>query len=279
MQRFVRTFAFLVSLLLLAGVVAACGGGGEAEPTATAVSEPTEAPEATPTEVGEAEPTVAPAGASAFDSFHYTVAMEFTISEPGAEDETFISGQVEGDFVTPDSHAFSSTFEFAGLSATQEVVIIDEDAWLRQGGGDWTETARLDTEVQDAISLSSADAGFLQDQGFAEDLAVLDSEPETINGVETRKYFIPSEAVDTLVGLLGEDFLADASGLEEFEMTVWLEEETGALVRAEFTATATAELLGEDAVTGLSPDATLAISMAINLTQINSPSIEIEPPI
>lgn len=237
-----------------------------------------EAPTAT-TEAPIARPTVAPSGASPFDSFHYTVDMEFTISEPGEEAGTLISVSVEGDFVAPDSHAFTSKFEFAGLSGTQEVVIIGDDAWLREGSGDWVQTTSSDPDVLDAIDLTSADPDFLWDEDFARNISVLDSQPETLDGVQTRRYHIPREAVDMLASLLGQGLLQDTAGLEEFEMTVWLEEETRALVRAEFTATASPELIDGGAPFDVSPDATLNVAMSIRLTSLNDPSIEIEPPL
>lgn len=285
MKRLVNALGLLAGLLLVLGLLTACGGGdGETEPTDTPEAtealeaDETQEPDGMATEPPEPGTTSEPAAGSPFDSFHYTVDLAFTVSEPGGEDEVFISGQVEGDFVAPDSHAFATTFSFAGLSATQEVVIIEGDAWIREGSGDWTETTALDPEIQDALDLSSADPGFLQDPEFADDLARLDSEPDTINGVETRRYFISREAVETLAALLGEDFLGDTSGIEEFEMTVWLEEETDALIRAELTVTASPELMAEGAPFDLDPDAELTISMFIDVTQINDPDIEIEPP-
>ncbi len=264
------TLALLAGTLVFFGIVAtACGGGGDkggAKPTST-VAEPTET---------RREPS---GGAAPFDSFHYTVDLGFTVTEPGQQEETFISGQVEGDFVGPDSHAFSSSFAFGGLSGTQEVVIIGDDAWIKEAGGDWRKATRADSAVADAIDLTSADPDFLQDPEISDALAALDSEPETINGVDTLRYHIPKSALPALTSLLGEDFLQDVSGLKEFEMTVWLEEETRALVRADLTASATPELLGQDAPFDISPDSTLTVTMLINLTQINDSDINIEPPI
>ncbi len=275
MSRF-HTLALLAGALMFFGFVAACGGGGDkdgAKATAT-VAGPTEAAEPTETRDG------APSGRAApFDSFHYTVDLGFTVTEPGKAEETFISGQVEGDFVAPDSHAFSSSFAFGGLSGTQEVVIIGNDAWIKEAGGDWRRATRADSAVADAIDLTSADPDFLQDPEIGDALSALDSEPETINGVDTLRYHIPKSALPALTSLLGEDFLQDVSGLKEFEMTVWLEEETGALVRADLAASATPELLGQDAPFDISPDATLSVTMLIDLTQINDSSISIEPPI
>src|SRR3990170_734705 len=152
MPRFPRLFALLIIAPLLAALIAACGDGGdEGEPTATAPAAEetaTEVPLATPGAT-EPEPTDTSAGLIPFDSVHYVVDLEITIAQPGEADETFISGQVEGDYVAPDSHAFTNTFEFGGLSGTDEIVIIGDDAWIREGQGDWTATSRLASEIAD----------------------------------------------------------------------------------------------------------------------------------
>lgn len=281
MPRFPRLLALLIVAPLLAALVAACGDDGdEKEPTATAPAAEETATEAPPTtpEATEPEPTES-AGLIPFDSLHYVVDLEITIAQPGEADETFISGQIEGDYVAPDSHAFSNTFEFGGLSGTEEIVIIGDDAWIREGQGDWTATSRLAPEIVNTLDLTSADPGFLSATDLAEGISALDSEPDSVNGVQTRRYQIPKEAIETLSEILGEDFLADTAGLEDFEMTVWLDEETDGLVRAELTATASPDIFGDDAGFNLAEDATVTISMTIDVTQINDPAIEIEPPI
>lgn len=287
MKRIVSALGLIACLLLVLSFVAACGGGDgdedeltdTPEATETVAAGQTEELDGMATEQPDADVTPEPAAESPFDSFHYTVDLAFTVTDPSEGEDDLITGRVEGDFVAPDSHAFSTTFEFIGLSTTQDLVVIGDDAWMREGSGDWTELDRSDSEVQGALGLTSADPGFLQDPEFAEDLAHLDSETETINGVETRRYSISKDDVEALADLLGEDFLADTSGIEELEMNVWLEEETNALVRAELTATASPELLADGAPFELSPDAEVTISMVIDVTQINDSGIEIEPPV
>jgi len=282
MPRLPRLLALLLIAPLLTGLLVACGDDGdEKEPTATAPAAEETATEAPPTtpEATEPEPTDTSAGLIPFDSVHYVVDLEITIAQPGEAEETFISGQVEGDYVAPDSHAFTNTFEFGGLSGTEEIVIIGDDAWIREGQGDWTATSRLASEIADTIDLTSADPGFLSATDLAEGISALDSEAESINGVQTRRYHIPREAIETLSEILGEDFLADTAGLEDFEMTVWLDEETDGLVRAELTATASPDIFGDDAGFNLAENATVTISMTIDVTQINDPDIEIEPPV
>jgi hypothetical protein len=269
----------VAAALLLALTLAACGGGS-GEPAATAVEEPTEGLTGEPTGAEPTEPieTGEPGAALPFDSFHYVVDLEFVIDEPNGDEQSAISGRVEGDYVAPDSHSFVSRFEFGGIGGSQEIVLIDDDAWYRQGGGAWRATTASDPDVADAIDLTSADPDFIYDPEFASDLAAIDSETETVAGVQTRRYFIPQDAVDTLAQLLGPDFLSAESGLLSFEMTVWLEEESGALVKAELSATGTPALLGTDFPLEISADATISISLTLTLSRINDPSIEVGPP-
>lgn len=276
MLRLSRKLLLLAGALLLSVLLAACNGDdGEG-------ADPADTPAATEAGNGEATDTQEPdgiLGEQPFESYHYVVDVSFSVEEPGEETSELITVEVEGDYVGPDSHAYANSFAFAGISASQEVVIIGDDAWIRLGGGDWSVTSRADPDVLDSIDLTSADPEFLQDAEFAADFAALDSEREERNGVQTRKYFIPREAVETLVDILGEGFLEDAGGLQEFEMTVWLEDETDALVRAELQAVASPELLGDEAGFAVSSDATINLSMLIDVTQINDDSISIEPPI
>lgn len=266
----------LAGALLFAGV--ACGGGNDGGAKATATQEsPTEEADATATETTDGGPT-STSTTSTFDSYHYTVDLNVTIDDPQEAEPAEVNGVIEGDFVAPNSHSFRTNYEIGGLSATQEAVIIGEDAWYREGAGGWTATSAGDATILDMLSLTSADPGFIDDAEFASNISTLDSEEESINGVDTRRYHIPKEAIATLSGLLGEDFLQNAAGLQDFEMTVWLEDESNGLVRAEFTASAGPETLGDVAPFDVSPDSVLTIDMTINLTQINDDSIEIRPP-
>lgn len=251
MIRFFRIALVPLLLVLVAGFALACDGddnGGDPTATAAMTGEPDDATEAP--------------GATATESASGTA----------------IAGHIEGDFVAPNSHAFTQRFEVGGLSGEQSVVIIGPDAWVREGSGDWERLSSDDPEVIDLLDLTSGDVDFLDSTELGDDLAALDSESEEINGVATRRYFIPREAVATLVDVLGGDFIGDAAGLEEFEMTVWVGEESGAIIRAEIEAIAGPDLLGGGTGFDISPDSSVQLSLTIDRTQINDPDIVIEPP-
>ena len=280
MHRYLRAALLVAAIALVATGAIACRSSSKKKPEPTATKTQAAATSAKRTPAGKTPAATTTTGASAaFDSFHYTVTLDFQVNDPAQPESSLINGNVEGDFVAPDSHAFTSQFDFFGLSFSEEAVIIGDDAWYRESDGDWRATTRDDADVQNALSLTSADPGFLQDPEFSSNLSGLDSESDTINGVETRRYHIPKEAIEALSQLLGESFLQDAAGLQDFEMTVWLEKETDSLVRAELTATASPEVFGGDAPFDLSPEATVSIHMTINVTRINDDRISVEPPI
>lgn len=280
MHRYLRAALLVAAIALVAtGVVACKSSSKKTAPTATKTQAAATSAKNTPAGARTAQPTAGASASPLFDSFHYTVDLDFQVNDPSQTQNSLIKGKVEGDFVAPDSHSFTSQFDFAGLSYSEQAVIIDNDAWYKDSSSDWRATTRDDADVQNAISLTSADPGFLQDPEFANNLSALDSKPDTINGVETRRYFIPKEAVQALSQLLGDSFLKNAAGLQDFQMTVWLENETRGLVRAELTATAGPEVFGANAPFNLAPDSTVSINMTINLAQINDRSISVEPPI
>jgi hypothetical protein len=272
MHRYLRAALLIAALALVAtGGIACKSGSKKTATTATKTQPVSTSAKNTPTTGASASPL--------FDSFHYTVDLDFQVNDPNQTQSSLIKGKVEGDFVAADSHSFTSQFDFAGLSYSEQAVIIGQDAWYKDSASDWRATTRDDADVQNAISLTSADPGFLQDPEFSNNLSALDSQPDTINGVETRRYFIPKEAVQALSQLLGDSFLKNSAGLQDFEMTVWLENQTGGLVRAELTATASPDVFGASAPFNVSPESTVSINMTINLVQINDESISVRPPI
>lgn len=293
MFRWLSLITAVIALALAGAVLTACNSGGdkkdEDRPTATARAgsaddeTPDDADEdATATrESGDDDDDVTPRAQStrssapgpalhAFDSFHYTVEIAFTVEgEDGG-----IGVNIEGDYVSPDSHSYQQSFSFGGISGSESAVIIGDDAWSREGDADWEESdpSFLNTD------LTSADPEFFTDPEFIDDIAVLDSEDDEVDGREARRYEFSLDDLDTIVELLGEDFLEDMEGVEDLSMIVWVDKEESALLGAELTATTTAATLGDSGL-DLDPDQLVTVQMTINVTQVNDDSIEIEAPI
>lgn len=261
----------IVALSIGLGALGCKSGGKKAEACALPTAASSQST-ATQTETPEAADLP-------FGCFHYVIDIDFSISQPGQPEQSGISGTIEGDYVSPDSHSFTNRFAVSGLAGTQDVIIIGPDAWIREGQGDWVATTADDPDVIDTITLTTVDPGFPAAGDFASDISTLDSEPDTVNSVETRRYAISNEAVQALKDLLGDSFLPDSSGIRDFEMTVWLEQESNGLVRAELTGTADRSIFGGQTGLTIPDDATVGFSMTINLTRLNDTSISIEPPI
>lgn len=291
MSRWLIIVIAAVSLSVTGIAVAACSGGGDKDeegdrPTATAQSS-TGGDEETPDDAGEATPTRASGQRTAtpraartstsagpalhsFDSFHYSVEIAFTVDD----EDGGIGVSIEGDYVSPDSHSYVQSFSFGGLSGSESAIIIGDDAWAREGEADWEESSPsfLNTD------LTSADPDFFSDPEFIEDIEVLDSDDDEVDGREARRYEFSLDDIDTIVEILGDEFLEDMEGVEDLSMTVWVDKEETALLRAELTATASAEALGDTGL-DLDPGQLVTVEMHILVTQVNDGSIEIEAPI
>jgi hypothetical protein len=270
----VATGAFLL--------LAACGGGeeeGEEKEASPAVPAATETPsEATATvtpteEAREATATVTPAETQTaageifygLDSFHYRLEMQAALS--GEEEPLGFGITSEGDYVAPDRHAWSITTDIGSLSLEEEAIVIGESAWYRSGG-DWRETTVDDPDIQDAVDFSTMDPDFFPD---LEDFEGLRGE----DGLKVRHYQVSEEAVDFLKSFMDVE---DLEGIEQFSMEFWVASDGGWPVRMIFQGRATAEAMELEGLG--SPEGSLVdFSLRFDVTQVNDPSVTIEPPI
>lgn len=264
MLRLIHVLVLTLGLVVVAAFSFTCDGGEAEEPE--------------PTETATVEPTSTPEPPLGLDSFHYSVALEIGIDEPGTEDDSSVNGMVEGDFAAPWSHAWEQTFNVGAIGGTESFVIIGDDAWKRDGNGEWQQTTASDPEVTDSTDLTAADPDFLSDLEFTNELGAIEGEPEEVNGVQTLRYDL-SDSIAALVDIFGTDFFqGDAAEFQDLDMVVWLEEDTNTLVRADLTALAGPDVFG-DAPFAVSPDADVTIHMTIDISKLNDTSIDIEPPI
>lgn len=300
-----RLLARLGAPILIAALVAtsvACGSGGDkksATSTPADASDSTAAPTkraGTPTAKATsgttstkaagsktASATGTPKAASTvsatngLDSYHYTVNIEFSVTG----NANGINGKIEGDYVAPGSHAFTQTFEVAGIKGEESTVIIGGDAWQKQTSGDWKKTTADDPAVVSSTDLTSADPTFFADQSFVADIKVFQAKNDTVDGRAARRYDFDRDQFAQLGDAFGSDIIspADLAGITDFKMSVWVDEDTETLARAEITASGpAAELLKNSPITS-NPGDTASISLKFTITRINDKSINIEPPI
>jgi hypothetical protein len=193
--------------------------------------------------------------------------VEYTFdsnSEPDIDSDL----DIEGSYVAPDSHEFTVAGRAAGTAVDLEVVIIDDEAWIREPGGDWTPRTR--TEVESLTFASTANASFLEQYPeFLEALADLDGESDTVGGRDAVRYDQAGESASAFMRVFGTS--SDNLQLGDIEdLTIWIDEETGHLLRASFSAT------GENVDL---PGDSVAITIDVEISDVDEESIEIEPPI
>ncbi|HZP58295.1 MAG TPA: hypothetical protein VFC53_12200 [Dehalococcoidia bacterium] len=208
-------------------------------------------------------------------SFRYHT--EFGFSVVGDATQTpGINGSIDGRFAAPDSHAFEQTFDLGGLTLSTSDVIIGDDAWQRESGGEWQKVSRDEISTD----LTSADPEFLTLGADADKLDGVDSTHETVNGVQTRHWTFTRAQIQTLQALLGDSFFegSDVTQYDEFNFDLWLDD-ADRVIRAAVDGTGPASLLGPDSGLDIDPAAKVRVHVSFDVTDINADGITVEPPI
>jgi hypothetical protein len=261
MNRSLRLYLLIAAVTLVA---AACGGSASASPSATATAEPTPTAESTPTPTPEPTDSAEPGGdgpdldeaAAALDALtSYKIDIAIAGVLPTASGA---SGITLSALVDRESDAADFTMSgFEGLPTAGSglrVIIIGEDAWLDLGTGTFIPTPGGAATYGDLVeSLSPSELlGGLQTEDFRSLPAVGEEEK---NGVATTHYHADGS---------NPEFAANFG--PDGETDVWIANDGGYLVS--MTVTGTTD------VDGVATD----IEMAIDLSRIDDPTIDIQAP-
>jgi hypothetical protein len=271
-----RYIALLATLFV--AVFVACGGGDSGSPPVATAPVATQAPIATggPTSTPQlATSTPEPA----FQSFAYEVQFVAALESPSLGPVTSIERRAQGVFEAPDSHAFGGGLGVVGQTPSHQGVVIGDRAWYREGDGGWQELPAAEFLQLSSSVLTSAQPGFLNDGAFEDKLEGLEFTTEESGDVPAHKYGVPADEVDRVDSLLRLAFLQDISQLENLILTVWTSEGAGALVRVALSMTVpSAAVLGQ-VPENIPADAKARVTLHVQLSRINDPSIIISPPI
>ncbi len=263
-----------IAILIL---LAACGGGPTIETKVGAT--PTSPPEATATTTPSTGLVFSCRDIRSMASFRYTIRLRLDIpglpTPPAALDGGLLEPtegpfgafaaillglfqdlQVEGAFVAPDRSR--AVLRVGGEEV--EVRTIGHQSWVRFGDV-WQEEA-APTEVAFLSPQTLCDE-IVPDLGDA--LANLSWSEETVNGIATRHYHLDEADLPQLRGLLEAE--EDSELLGQFQVDVWLAQEGGWPVRLQIEAS------GRD-----EQGQPVGLALFLELHDINSPDIEIEPP-
>ena len=249
--------------LLLALLLAGCRSSSSPAPTAT----PT-APPPTPTAEASALPLV---------RFHYVASL--TLRETGADaggDEVVIS--TEGNFESPDRHAFIHIIDLGEDTVIRSAVIIGEEAWIQADGEPWRATTRDDPELAEllAVAFTATRPQFLggpEFQRVQESVRRLPSTEELVNGVATNHYQVGQAGREFVEAFLVPEGLV--GNLADLAWDLWLAEEGGWPVRL---VASTTVINPVDVLQELDLEAPVHWELRIDISRPNDPELSVMPP-
>jgi hypothetical protein len=255
-------FRVLALVAVLALAVAACGGSASPAPTGSSspqTAEPTDAPTDAPTEEpsatasGGLDVDDATSGLDNLDSYKLEISVAGLVpSASGA------SGVTLSAIVDRENDATDFTMSgFEGLATAGDafhVIVIGDDAWLdigtgqfiAQPGGASSFTGLVDSLAPEDLLTTVPESSLS---------SAIEVGPEDKNGVATTHYRLDA-SVPGFADSLGEDGTAD----------IWIAVDGGYMVS--MTMSGTTESDGE----------MVDVEMSFNVSRINDPTIDIQPP-
>lgn len=222
-------------------------------------------------------PTAEGGSALALERFHYVASL--TVREKKADGEASeVVVSTEGDFQSPDRHAFTYTIQLAGGTIGRSVVIIGQKAWLRLGDEPWREGNRDDPEVSDLLSIafSALRPGFLGGPEFhrvRESVRRLPPTEESANGVPANRYQVGSPGREFFESFLADEELRQKA--QDFDWELWLAQDGAWPVRLLASATITADLAF---LNDLDLEAPTYWQLRIDISRPNDPTLAVVAP-
>ena len=253
----------MAALFLGVVIIAGCGGADRAGDKAGSADEPKDAPDV----------TASCRGISEIQSYRYTISLELqspafqrpnegTTADPlgtfaEALTALFADMEFEGAYVAPDRSQATLRFQDEEV----EMRSIGDRSWVRVGTT-WQER-RSSPEGSALLTPQTVCEEILEE--LAPSLPGVESQPETVNGVETEHYRLDEADLRKLPDILG--IKADSTLPEHFLVELWLARNGRWPMRLQITASDTGEE-GQPA----------KMKLFMEFRDINDPTIRIEPP-
>ena len=267
-----RVVAALVGGLLLVVFASACSSESDAGPAPTASG-------AEPTATG-AEPTatVVGAGAIPLERFHYVASLTMRGAASGGETNE-LSVSTEGDFQSPDRHAFTYTTQLGDGVLIERVVIIGEKAWYQRADEGWRQTTPDDPAVAALLdtAFTSLQPQFLGGAEFDRvrvNVLNLPSTQEFINAVRADHYQVGAEGLAFMQSFLGgRQALYD---VDDLAWDLWLATDGSWPVRLLMSGTVVDEV---EILVQLGLPAPTTWELRIDVSRPNDPELSITAPL
>lgn len=220
--------------------------------------------------------TAEAAGVLDLERFHYVASL--TLREQRREGSNLVVS-TEGDFQSPDRHAFTYTRQLRGVTARESAVVIGDQVWLRDGDGQpWREAALVDPQATNlfAVAFSPIRPGFLGGPEFRqarEAVRRLPSALEFVNEVRAHHYQVGAEGEQYFRSFLADEQLLQQ--VRDLRWDLWLAQEGAWPVRLLASGTVTGELqILQDL--GLTAPATW--ELRIDVSRPNDPALAVVAP-
>ncbi len=253
-RRWIRPRWALAGFVALGALALACSGGDDA-------ADATPAPLASPADM---------------QSFRYEVVAE--ISGGGAVDGGLslsldIVISASGAVIAPDQQQSRIVADLGFLKLDIESIQIGDTSWTREPGGDWSSEA--DAGLGGLGDFDLSPTSLFGDDTDDTDLSVLqgvldtlDGRREAVNGVAAIGYTLNAEQFAESFGALAEgEGIPGLDGEGDMSVEVWIAVASGFPVRLIIDGTSVEE------------GAESEFHLELNITDINSDDIKIEPPI
>ena len=252
-RRWIKPRWALAGFVAFGALALACSGGDDA-------AQATPAPLASPADM---------------QSFRYEVVAELSGDGPagGALSVNLdFSISASGAVIVPDRQQSRIQADLGFLKLDIESIQIGDRSWTREPGGDWSSDASaafgglgdFDLSPTSLFGDEADDADLQVLQGL---LDTLDGKRETVNGVAAIGYTLDAEEFAESFGALAAgEGVPGLDGQGEMRVEVWIAVASGFPVRLVLEGTSVEE--------GAEGD----FRLELNITDINSDDIEIEPP-
>ena len=255
-----RTGGVLAGGLLFALLLAGCNSDGDGPASSVIIPPSTEE------------------SALTLERFHYRAAV--TLREQVGEGEAReLVISTEGDFQQPDRHAFTFITRSGDAAVVRRVVLIGEEAWVRQGDDVWRMATTDDPQVAEllAVAFSTVRPGFLSGPEFdrvREAIRRLTSTDEAVNGILADRYQVGENGKEFFETFLADDRLLQ--NVEGLSWDLWLAQDGAWPVRLLASATITADLTILDELDLAAP---VLWELRVDISRPNDPTLTVIAPL
>jgi hypothetical protein len=248
--------------LVLTSALFACGGS-------------TSKPEAVKITPG---PTVV-ATTSLLDLQRYHYVASLTLSGAGPDSKPAqVAVSTEGDFQSPDRHAFTYKTQIQGVNVSQSAVVIGDKIWVRQGTAAWQAASPADAQTQTllATAFSPIRPNFLGGGDWPRVLDAvrrLPSTSEFVNDIRTLHYQVGPEGEQFIRSFLADQQLFQQ--VQDLHWDLWLAEDGDWPVRLDARGTVTADL---QIIHDLGLKTPTTWELRIDISRPNDPKVSVTAP-